>query len=260
MNDKIAIALVGNFKFLRKNFSRIFYEIRNIGNFKGPIVLITTRFCPTFLIKFLNKKNDIYVLRFKKIKFNKKTRVILSNLETYLEPNRYKTKKFQWHKLHLFDEKLKNWDKIFYLDINMNIHFKLEKILNIKTENKFLARADSYPSYDRKLATQFDTTNKLYSVLSNQYDLNISNYFQTGVMYFDTEIITANTKKDILQIVEKFPISTTNEQGILNLYFIFHLNKYEELPPKVNEFTTYFYWKEDNKKTIITKKNTPQNK
>ena len=258
MNEKVAIALVGNFKFLRKHFVRIFFEIRNIGKYNGPIVVITTKLCPTFLIKFLNKKNNICILRFRKIKFSKKTELILNNLETYQEPNRNKTKKFQWHKLHLFDERLKNWDKIFYLDINMNIHFELEKILNIKTKNKLLARADSFPSYDRELATQFDSTNKIYSILSNKYDLNISNYFQTGIMYFDTEIITSNTKKDILKIVERFPISTTNEQGILNLYFIFHINKYEELPPKVDEFTTYFYWKETNKKTIITKQNTPQ--
>lgn len=256
----VAIALVADFKFLKIHFKRIFLEIRKIGNYQGPIIVITTLLCPTFLIKFLNKKNNIFILRFKKIKFSKFAENSLNNLETNFQPNRNKYKKFQWHKLHLFDEKIKNWEYIFYLDINMNIHFELESILNIRNSNSLMARADAYPSYDRNLSTQFDNTNNLYESLKNKYDLTIVNYFQTGVMYFDTAIIESSTKKEILEIVENYPISTTNEQGILNLYFIFHQNKYIELPSTVRDYTTYFYWKNKDTKTIITKQNTPQTK
>ena len=43
-------------------------------------------------------------------------------------------------------------------------------------------------------------------------------------MYFDTNIIDDSTFEKIISIVEKYPISITNEQGILNLYFLF-INK-----------------------------------
>ena len=58
----------------------------------------------------------------------------MNNLQTFNDPNRNKTKKFQWHKLHLFDEYMKNWDYIFYLDINMNIHYDINKILDISQQ------------------------------------------------------------------------------------------------------------------------------
>lgn len=256
----VAIALVADFKFLKIHFKRIFLEIRKIGNYQGPIIVLTTLLCPTFLIKFLNKKNNIVVLRFKKIKFSKFAENSLNNLETNFQPNRNKYKKFQWHKLHLFDEKIKNWEYIFYLDINMNIHFELESILNIRNSNSLMARADAYPSYDRSLSTQFDNTNNLYESLKNKYDLSIVNYFQTGVMYFDTAIIENSTKKEIFAIVENYPISTTNEQGILNLYFIFVNNKYEQLIQEIDGKLSYFYWLLPDKEVIISKAKSIKNK
>ena len=165
-NNKKAIAIVSDFNFLRKNLNRFYTELREVGNYKGEIVIITTYFCPTFLFKIINKKNNIKVLRFFKIKFRKDVQVNLKSLNTYPEPNRHKNKSFQWHKLHLFDKKLKDWNYIFYLDINMKIHFDMTTILDISPVNKLLARADSFPDYDRCLETQFDKTHPLYDEFS----------------------------------------------------------------------------------------------
>ena len=55
-DKKVAIALVGNFRYLRKNFDRLFNQLRGVGEYKGEIILITTYFCPTFLINNLSKK------------------------------------------------------------------------------------------------------------------------------------------------------------------------------------------------------------
>lgn len=254
-NKKKAIAIVSDFNFLRKNLNRFYTELREVGNYKGEIVIITTYFCPTFLFKIINKKNNIKVLRFFKIKFRKDVQVNLKSLNTYPEPNRHKNKSFQWHKLHLFDKKLKDWNYIFYLDINMKIHFDMTTILDISPVNKLLARADSFPDYDRCLETQFDKTHPLYDELAKTYNLKVNNYFQTGIMYYDTDIIQQDTKQSIVDIVESFPISITNEQGILNLYFHLTKNLYEEIPSEIGDFVTYFYWKLKNKKVIITKAN-----
>ena len=129
----------------------------------------------------------------------------MNNLKTFNDPNRNKTKKFQWHKLHLFDEYLKNWDYIFYLDINMNIHYDLNKILDISPTNCFMARVDTYPNYDRELKSQFDQTHSLFAMLEENYKLEVQNYFQTGVMYFDTNIIEKNTKNEIINLVKTYP-------------------------------------------------------
>ena len=137
----------------------------------------------------------------------------------------------------------------------MRIHFDINLILYEKPNDSFFARSDSYPEYNKTMSSQFDVGQPLYQKLSNKYDLNISNYFQTGVMYFDTSIIKNNTKEEILDLIDKFPISITNEQGILNIYLIYIRNLYVELNKEIGEFLTYYYWLVKDKKIIITKQN-----
>lgn len=257
---KKVIAVVSNFKFLKNNFNNLYNQLRGDGNYRGEILIITSKYSPCFLIKSIRKKNQIKVLRFKNIKFDKNTEFELNNLETFNDPNRNITKKFQWHKLHLFDKYMKNWDYVFYLDINMNIHYDINQILSITPDNCFLARSDAYPNYDRELKTQFDQTHPLYVELEEKYDLSVNDYFQTGVMYFDTKIINDQTKNQIINLVNKYPITKSNEQGILNLYFYLEKKIYKELPSKLNGYITYFYWKISDEKIIITKQLTEQNK
>ena len=258
MHDKTAVCLVANFKYLYKNFPRMYKQIRNVGKYNGEILVITSLVCPTFLIKFLRKSNNVSILRFKKIKFDKKTESKLSNLN--LGSNRHVHKNFQWQKLYLFDKKIKDWNYVFYLDINMHIHHDIRPILDIKPINELLARADGYPNYEWKLSSQFDTTDINYSTLSETYNMEINNYFQTGVMYFDTKIINEQTFTEIIKLVINYPLTITNEQGILNLYFIFVKNNYRQLVEKVNEKISYFYWIIKDQEVIITKATTTQNK
>jgi len=259
-DKKTVVAVVSDFKFLNSNFNKLYDQLRGHGNYQGEILVITSKFSPCFLIKSIRKKNKVKVLRFKNIKFDKITEFELNNLETYNDPNRNLTKKFQWHKLHLFDEYMKNWDYVFYLDINMNIHSDINRILAHTPENCFMARSDTYPNYDRELKTQFDQSHPVYIELEENYDLSVNDYFQTGVMYFDTKIISKHTKNQIIDLVNKYPISKTNEQGTLNLYLYLQKKKYRELPSKINGYTTYFYWKLNNENIIITKQLTEPNK
>jgi len=249
------VSFVGNFKYLYKNFSRIYSELTTNGNYKGDILIITSLFAPTLLIKELRRKN-IHILRFKKIKFNKNAEHSLSNLNK--KPNRHTTKNFQWHKLYLFHKKIKKWKYIFYLDINMTIHDDINELLNIKPTNKLLAREDGYPEFKWKLKSQFDSSQTLFRKLSKNYNLENNKYFQTGLMFFDTSIICSNTFHEIVSLVNKYPISVTNEQGILNLYFIDEKNIYESLVYELNGKITYFYWKLANKKVMITKAKSEQ--
>lgn len=245
------ICLVANFKYLYKNFPRIFYEIRTKGCFKGEILIITNFISPTFFIKQIKKKNNVSILRFKKIKFEKAARKSFKELN--VKPNRYLTKQFQWNKLYLFHPKIKNWKYIFYLDINMTIHSDISSLLSIYPNNELLAREDGYPDFNWSLASQFDNTHIKYNDLKNNFNLDVKNYFQTGLMYFDTSIISSKTLEDILSLVNQYPLSITNEQGILNLYFLFIKNQYKSLVERVGGKLTYYYWMVDNEEVMITK-------
>ena len=260
MKQESAIAVVVNFKYARKHLTKFINQLRKKGDYKGDVLVITDYFTPLFFFKILKSDEQIIVKRFKRIKFSHKTKKSLKGLNNFDQPNRYLTKKFQWHKLNLFDINLKKWSFIFYLDVNMQIHYDINPILELSKRGKFLARADGYPHFERTLSSQFDQTSKLYSALITKYDLEIRNFFQTGLMFFDTEIISNETKKNIINICEEYPISITNEQGILNLYFIHQQNIYEELTHKIDDYETYFYWLKEGEKIIITKQNVKQYK
>ena len=142
----------------------------------------------------------------------------------------------------------------------MKIHNDISGILSIKPENKILARADSYPEYKNNLSSQFDKNTESFIKLKEEYDLTINNYFQTGLLYFDTNIVNTKTKERLIKLSEEYPCTITNEQAICNLYFIFEENLYEELVAEVNDEISYFYWMLPDKKVVITKQNRIQYK
>jgi hypothetical protein len=259
-NNKLAIAVVGDFKYLRRYLFSFIKQVRVVGKYKGEILVITSLFTPAILLKIILRDEKIKVFRFKRIKFSKSTNDTLNKINVLGKPNRNKTKKFQWHKFHLFDEKLKIWDQIFYIDINMKIHFDINPILELNPTNKLFARADSYPRYDHDLSSQFFKESIYYEKLNKNYDLSKKDYFQTGIMFYDTKIIKKDTKDNLIKLVEKFPLSTTNEQGIMNLHFGFDIKNYQELDVNVGEYVTYYYWMKKGEKIIITKQSREQYK
>jgi hypothetical protein len=250
-NENLAICVVGNYLYLKRNLSRFINQVRSEGGYKGDIVILTSKYTPTFLIKLSNKKNVKY-LKFKRIKFDRKTDKSLKEINTLGQPNRHIHKNFQWHKLHLFDPILKKWDYIFYIDINMTIHKNINPIFKIKPMGCLFANRDYSDGEHWDLEGQFDNTHKDFLNLKKSYDLSIKNYFQTGMIFYDTQIIETETKEEIIKLVKKYPYTRTNEQAIMNLFFIFEKGLFKELPGEVDGINTYSYWKHDNN-TRITK-------
>ena len=121
----------------------------------------------------------------------------------------------------------------------MSIFSDISPILNEKTEDTLLAHSDAYPSYKWKLHTQFCKNNReIYTKLHRTYNINID-YFQTTIMLFDTKIINDNTFSDLLRLSYEYPISITNEQGIIALYFTNIKPIFKQIK-LYNEYT-YFY-------------------
>jgi hypothetical protein len=261
MKEKsIAIAVVGNYKYLRKYFYTFYKNLKLNGHYEGEVLIITSRLTPTFLIKGIRSNSQVKIIRLSKIKFNKSTTIRYKTLNTDDQPNRFATKNFQWFKLNLFDTALKNWKFILYLDVNLTIHHDINPLLNYLPNKKIYARADSYPNYNRKLKTQFDSRQPEYKEINRRYNLEDVNYFQSGLLFFDTSIIKDNTKKEIIELAKQYPISVTNEQGILNLYFQENSIFYEELPEYIDGYLTYYYWKLKDTKIMITKQLVEQYK
>lgn len=264
MNVKknICIAVVADYKFLINHLYTFNKNLRINGKFEEQLVVLTNYNFLTYLyqlfviIRFPKTK----FLRFRNIKFSNQTNNALRNLETGTQPNRHINKKFQWHKINLFDKKLKKWEYVFYIDINMTIHHDINPIINEIPNGKLYAREDGYPNFESLLSSQFDMTKNQYQELETKYDLDIKNYFQTGILFYDTNIISEETKKELLELVEKYPITITNEQAIMNIYFIFVKDVYKELPYESNGLLNYYYWLLNDQKIRITKQTRIQYK
>ena len=242
-NNNHCVTVIANREYL--SFFPSFYDqLRNIGQYKGDINLITDN---SIYLSSFNKKNykNVNIFKFKKIKFSKKTSKNLNSIEN----GRNLTKPFQWYKFYLFDEQFKNWDFNLYMDINMKINGNVADVLNLKQEKKLIAPYDAYPDLDWALDSQFNGEEEILNKLKKKYDLSLKKYFQTGILYYDTSIIESDNIQNLINIVEEYPVSKNNEQGIMNLYFIFEKDLFFPLSKEV-----YSYWSEKNKKAIITKK------
>ena len=183
------------------------------------------------------KKNKIIIKYFPNINFTENFLKINNGIHTSLD-NRHITKKFQWHKMYLFDTFFKQWEYIFYLDCGVTIFSDISPMLNEACENTLLAHSDSYPTYEWKLSIQFDTTHKIFEKLNSDYKLEID-YFQTTIMLYDTKIIENDTLQNLFDLMFKYPISRTNEQAIISLYFTNIKPLFKQI--KIHNEQTHFY-------------------
>ena len=237
-------------------FNKFIYTCNQLitnGKYNGNICLVVGD--DLYNNELLNcdiiKNNNITIKYFPNIQFPKEFLIKNNTIKT---DGRNLTKKFQWHKLHLFNTFFKKWNYIFYLDCGITIFSDISPIINEITENTLLAHSDAYPTYDWKLKNQFDETNAEYfTKLNNTYNLNID-YFQTTIMLYDTSIIQTNTYDRLLQLSIEYPISKTNEQGIIALYFTTIYPLFKQIKTH-NEFK-YFYdylSRNNNNKYIMLK-------
>lgn len=250
--DKICTVFTSNRLFLDV-FKKSARELIDNGLFTGDVVLIIGDDLDENQLKldsfFIDYK--IKIVKFKNICFSEETNNILESI--IVADGRNLNKKFQWHKLNIFNVYFKKWDYVLYLDCGMKIHQNITPILNLIGDNKLIAQSDNYPNNGWDLSIQFDITNPLYNQLSSKYNLHID-YPQTGLLLFDTKIITKTLFDDLLNLVNEFPITKTNEQAYVALYFT-NIKKIWEQIPMGDEFQ-YFYHPfrlNNDKNYIITK-------
>lgn len=241
MSDN-CIILMCNKPYLNKVINTI-NQIRTIGKYFDDVVLLIGDDLKDEKI-FLDK--NVIIKYFPD--FNRDNIInILKNKP--ISDGREIIKVFQWHKMHIFDAYFKQWKKCLYIDAGMYIFNPIDKIINLDCTNKIIAHSDAYPTYEWKLKVQFDSIQfpELYKELTSNYNLDID-YFQSGILLYDTDIIEENTKNDIIELSNKYINSRTNEQGIMNIYFNCIKNVWLPIKIKDDEIYYYDYWERNNLK------------
>jgi hypothetical protein len=249
--DKICCVFVSNKPYLDK-FKKTVIDLLYNGLYKNDIVLIIgDDFLEDELYNdFFFIQNKIKIVKFENIDFGEKTKTHLENIKT---DGRNILKKFQWHKLHIFNEFFKKWDFILYLDCGMKIHSDINPVLDLRKKDKLIAHSDNFPNNGWDLSLQFESNNELFKRLEYKFNLRID-YPQTGLMLFDTSIISNNIFQNLLNLVHAYPISKTNEQAYIALYFTNILKIWERMPEGNEEKYYYHCFKlKKDKNYIITK-------
>jgi hypothetical protein len=236
MGEKISCVFVSNKKYIEK-FYETCSQLLTVGKYTGDICLIIGDDLNNddFKKSEFVTKNNIIIKHFPDIQFTSEFLELQKQLN---RPSFWVEKLFQYHKFYLFSEYFKKWDYIFYMDCGLTIFNDINPMLNVRRKNKLLAHSDNYPKYSLFLDCQFDTFKDQFQNLRETYCLNV-NYPQTTIMLFDTNLIEENMPSKLLDLTYKYPISITNDQGIIALYFTCINPCFKQIPLKNND--TYFY-------------------
>lgn len=228
--DSFCVVFVCNFRYLDKFFDTC-KTLIDVGEYAGPIVLIVGNDINMDALNkhpFIQSHKQILMKHCPDVVFTKET---ISKIDkTNTQCGKFGYKLFQYHKYHLFTQFFKQWRYVFYIDCGAKIFNNIAPILQTAVPDTLLAHSDAYPTYQWKLNCQF--TENL------GFDLN-TDYFQSTIMLFDTSIIEDDTFQQLYELTEKYPVSTTNDQGILNLYFNCIKKKWKQIP--LGDQTTYYY-------------------
>ena len=264
----ICVVFCCNANYLHK-FKITFHQLINNGKYNGDVCLIVGDDLKNIGKDDYIIKNNIIIKYFKNLEILSNT-TFLQQQKLLIRPGtHWFSKRFQYHKFYLFDVFFKNWNYICYIDCGMTIYSDISPILNEKLANKLLANRDGVdnenagwcvpitPGLGLKLGDQFTKTELLYKELEKNYILNKS-YFQTTLMLFDTSIINNETFNNLYSLLQKYPISITNDQGIIALYFTQIKPCWEQLRRKNNTIYFYDYVRCINSKYIMVK-NTSNN-
>lgn len=151
-------------------------------------------------------------------------------------------------KFYLFEEYFKNWDTVLYLDCDIMILDDINKIQIPKSaelimeEEPFFIHQYFCQNWDASVADI--ELNKLR--LNHNID---QTGFNSGVMYFNTDIINKNTLNELLSLKESLQHinNHTNPNGgdqpILNLHFL------QNITPAANKEISY--WRKASDDTVI---------
>jgi hypothetical protein len=237
------VVFVAN-KLYFDNFIQTATQLVTNGNYKDDICLIIGDDLheDPALLTHNNAFLIQYNIQIKYFPTHQFTPQFLHIQQSLNRPQFWNEKRFQYHKFHVFNTFFKQWDYIFYIDAGTIIFQDIGPILNEKTPHTLLAHSDAYPQYTRTLYDQFDATTypDLFANLQKNFPTTgQTDYPQTTIMLYDTQIITPTTYTDLVNLLIEYPISLTNDQGIIALYFTKIQPVWKQIP--TNNPYTHFY-------------------
>jgi GR25 family glycosyltransferase involved in LPS biosynthesis len=236
------LVFFANEPYINKAFTSIHFA-RKTGKWKDDIVLLV----PGTLIKNEEvikhaQRYDVKLVEIPNLNFSN----IIEHWKKFSDHKSYKyviEREFIFNKFFAFDVFFRKWDVVFYLDAGSSIHGSLDRMKQCDPVNCIYAHSDTHPTYEKKFNNLFDlnmiSTDKILQMIST-YDFT-SDYFQSTLMIYDTNIIEDNTVKRLVELANMYPNATTLDQGILNLYFNSERKLWKQIPLEDEKGFLYDY-------------------
>jgi hypothetical protein len=205
--------------------------IRTIGAYEGPIVVLYTESQTLAELSFkefnvsLKKADDLLPYSFKKEPPPPCERDEGSS-------KRIRGWKMYYTKATIFSTYFKAWDRILWMDARTNVHRPLVPFFHaIDSTGVLFANPDAWPEAVNTLSRQFysNCNELLFENLSKRFDLS-REYFQSGLMLFDSNLIDSNTLRDILILFHEYPEIVSGDQPLFSLYWDQIRGVYKQLP------------------------------
>jgi hypothetical protein len=226
--------------------------LKQNGKWENDILLIHNNTINDFNIeKLKNLKLITHSYLIKDIDFSK---ILLKRQQKNFKifNQSYSDKIFQFNKFYLFNNFMKLWDRVLYIDSGAYILGDINTIFNIDNTGLLLAHSDAFPTYEWKLRRQFDLEKDF--ILGEELDKLINldiDYFQTTIMYYDTSIIDSETFNDLIKIANKYYFSLSNDQGIINIYYNGINKLWKQLPLKDENGNIYDFFNRNKKENYV---------
>lgn len=254
-----AIVFVSNLAYFG-NFNNSLTQLIKTGKYTGKIILLAAD--DLYNTDYLNNNENIKlynveVLHFPDIK-TIMSKTTVNNIIKHLGEGGKKN--YHWcfgcfNKFYLFHTYFKQYKYILYLDTGIKIYRPIWEMFNLVEKNTILAHHDDYPKYHYNLGAKFRDIEPYKTNLKNDFDLNTKEYFQTTAMLYDTAIIEDSTVNNIINIVDKYPISHNGDQEYISLYFHQVTKQMLQIPIKKtdNEYYYDYYQRQGVGRYCITK-------
>ena len=272
MTEKVAAAFLCNRAYYSQ-FRYTCYLLVTRGQYKGDVILVVgDDLYDTEANRFmydddeLVKRYNIIIKYFPDYQFSD---AFLQQQKSLARDAYWFEKRFQFHKFNLFDVFFKQWTYIFYMDCGLHIYSDVTPILRERRQNTLLANRDGLdgesaawcapetPAQGLKIGDQFIKTEPQYEVLRQNHETKMP-YFQTTVMLYHTDIINEKTVGELRNLLFKYPISITNDQAIIALYFTQVNPHWVQLRRKNDDIYFYDYVRCVDKDYIMLKSTSYQ--
>lgn len=227
---------------------RTIKDIRGVGQWAGDLVLITVGFT---LDEESKKKYSITTASFPDID----TDSLLSHFRAnpFTVPTwdgREHKKCVEWEKLNVFDCFFCRWERIIFVDAGLRLLDGVDNFLCLEWRGRFLAPDDTWndPSKTFRCQIEIPKNEEHIRVLDSTYgNILDQKYFLSCIFIFDTSLLTAESKEEMVMIMNTFPIWRTNEMGVMNIFFTFYLKVWSPFPMRARNGKFLFDWCEYNR-------------